>query len=81
MMSSVTLTAYNMGDVTEEEFDRWANYVSDNIDERCGFKVLVEQGPFNGNGVLFADEILAPTVEMKEAIREAIAALWEEAEW
>ena len=80
-MTTVTLTAHNMGDVTEADYDAWAAHVSDRIEALCGFAVNVEQGPFTGRGMLFTDRINAPNEEQEETVREAIRALWDNADW
>lgn len=66
---SITLTACNMGDVTEADFDAWHRYVCDHIDEALGFEVHeVDQHPF-ANGPA-KNTISGATDEQEEAIRE-----------
>jgi len=76
-MISVTLTSYNMGDVTEADYDAWIQYVSDRIDERCGFEVDLDACAFDRPA--FTTAIAGATAAEEEVIRAALAALWEEA--
>lgn len=47
MAIEITLTAYNMGAVTEGDFDAWAAFVAENIDAAVGLEVAaVSQSPF-----------------------------------
>ena len=78
---NVTLTAYNMDTVYEADFDKWASYVSAHINERCGFEVVVYQGPFSGSGVLFEDRLSGGTEEQRGTVRDALRAMWDEAAW
>lgn len=73
--AAVILTAYNMGDVSEPDFDAWAGYVNDRIDERCGFSVAIEQHAF-ANG-LARDTVSAPPSRV-DAIRDALERLWDD---
>jgi hypothetical protein len=74
-MITLILRSYNMGNVTEAEFDAWASYVARQIDTRCGFTVDVDQARFGEAG---DDVISGATDEQRETIRETIAALWED---
>lgn len=78
----VTLTAYNMGDVTETDYDYWINYVCEHIDEACQFEVEVDAAPFRGGPA--TDRIVGGSTTAYEdyerqvdAIREALRALWD----
>lgn len=64
---SVTLTAANMGDVDETDFDLWTKFVTENIDEAMGFEVAeVEQHPFESGAA--RDTITGGTWAQREAI-------------
>jgi hypothetical protein len=83
-MIKLTLTAYNMGDVTEEDFDAWARYVAARIDDMTGLDVDVDQGPFTGErGVLFddmidhGDEDHETCTQNEEIIQDALRDLWD----
>ncbi len=75
----VTLTAYNLGpDATEQDFDDWASYVAEHIDEATGLDVTVEQFGFTGRSSGGStDRVSGATSAQTETIREALAALWE----
>jgi hypothetical protein len=45
---SVTLTAANMGDVTEQDFDAWASWVASHVDEACNVDATIDQFRFIG---------------------------------
>ncbi len=73
-MAYVRLSSANMGDVTEADFDMWAEYVNERIDEACGFLVEVTQARFGEPG----DDFIADGVgDQNDTVREAIATLWE----
>ena len=75
---TVTLTAYNMGpDATEEDFDSFAAFVSDRIDDRTGLDVTVDQFRFAGSGQ-GRDAVSGANEEQERSIRETLAALWDE---
>lgn len=40
---TVTLSSANMGDVDETDFDLWARYVADNIEDATGIECQIEQ--------------------------------------
>jgi hypothetical protein len=62
----IILSSANMGDVDEVDFDCWASFVCDSIDEALGIEVRsVEQFRF-GEG---ADIISGATDEQEEEIR------------
>lgn len=65
---SIRLTAANMGDVTEADFDAWARYVTEHVDEACGVEVAeVDQFAFvGGHG---RDEVRGATSEQRETIQ------------
>lgn len=71
--ATVTLTSYDLGDVTEADYDAWTDYVTDQIDGRTGLDVTVEREPFAASG---SDRIEARDEEDEQTIREAIEALW-----
>ena len=75
---TLELSSYDLGDVTEADYDMWVSYVADHIDEACGFEVAVEQRRFGAAG---SDRITHATDEQRATITEAVAAMWEDAEW
>lgn len=78
MAIKITLTAYNMGsETTEADFDAWAKYVAENIDESMGFEVeSVDQFPFRGGPD--KDAIEGGTGEQRVAIRDWLSVIgWE----
>jgi len=72
---TVTLTAYNMGDVNEQDYTMWIDYVSDRIDAAAGFEVGVDAAPFRGGPD--ADQINYATEAQRDAITEALRSLWD----
>lgn len=69
-MSKITvqLSAANMGDVTEDDFDAWTAYVCNHIDAGVGFEVYdVSQLRFDNAG---PDIVSGATEEQRAAIRE-----------
>jgi hypothetical protein len=50
-IATVTLTSANMGDVTEADFDAWAAWVNERIDDVAGCPVNVEQFRFGSGNV------------------------------
>lgn len=75
---TIELSSYDMGDVTEADYNLWVSYVADHIDEACGFEVAVEQRRFGAAG---SDRITHATDAQRETIAEAVAAMWDAAEW
>jgi len=76
--AAVTLTAYNMGgDATESDFDSFAAYVAEHIDERTGLDVTVDQFRFEGSGVA-KDRIEAASDDDRETIQGALRGLWDD---
>ena len=73
MKATIKLTAYNMGDVTEADFDAWARYVAERIDELTGLDVTIDQFRF-GDG--FEDKISCEDIHL-EQIDEVLRGLWE----
>lgn len=71
---SISLTSYNMGDVTEADFDSWVAFVNERIDERCGFTVAVDGLRFGESG----DDRISGSDEERETIAEAVRVLWDE---
>ncbi len=69
MSIRIVLTAANMGpDATERDFDAWATYVVEHIDEALGFEVAeLEQHPFRSGPA--TDTIEGASDEQREAIR------------
>jgi len=72
----VVLTASNLGDVSESEFNRWINFVADRIGEAVGFEVDIEAFSFNHGEA--RHRISANTSAEHVRIREALDALWDE---
>jgi hypothetical protein len=77
-LPTIELSSYDLGDVTAADYDAWVAYVCDHIDEACGFEVAVEQRRYGAAG---PDKITADTPEIARSIREAVAAMWDAAEW
>ncbi len=62
----VVLSAANMGDVDELDFDIWAKFVTENIDEKTGIEVAeVEQFRFGEPG---GDLITGATEEQNDRL-------------
>lgn len=71
---TVTLSSANMGDVDETDFDLWAAYVNQKIDDRTGLLVHVEQARFGDAG---EDRIEGATDEQRDTIRGLLSVdLW-----
>lgn len=81
MTATIKLSSYNMGDVTEEDFDAWAAYVAEHIDEMCGFDVRVDQFRFGSSDNSGDDLIEADAEEQRTTIEEAVREMWDRAEW
>jgi len=64
-MIKVTLTAANMGDVDDKDFDCWAEFVTEKIDEATGLTVEVDQARFGDAG---DDVITGATENERDAI-------------
>ena len=65
---SVTLTAANMGDVDEIDFDLWTKFVSENHEAALGFEIHeIDQHSFKRPPS--RDTIGGGTEEQREAIR------------
>ena len=65
---SVTLTAANMGNVDETDFDLWTKFVSENHEAALGFEIHeIDQHRFLGGPA--SDSITGGTEEDREAIR------------
>jgi predicted DNA-binding helix-hairpin-helix protein len=75
MKPTLTLTAYNLGDATEADFDAFTSYVAEKIDDATGLNVTVEQHPFRSGPS--TDTIVGATDEQQETIREAVESLWQ----
>ncbi len=78
MTIKIMLSAANMGpQTTEADFDAWAGYVCNHIDEAMGFEVAdVDQFRFIGGAG--GDRIDGASDEQREAIRSWLAvAGWE----
>jgi hypothetical protein len=68
-MIKIQLTAYNMGEVDEADYDAWARYVVEHIDAGVGFEVdEVSQHRFVGGPA--EDTIMGGTDKQRAAIRE-----------
>ncbi len=76
MSVTLTLTSANMGDVSEEDFDAWAEYVAARIDEKTGLDVSVEQARFGEAGEDRHDNMVV--AYGADPIDEALRALWED---
>jgi hypothetical protein len=51
MAITITLSSYNMGDATEQDYDAWVEYVREHICASCDLQdVDVNQAPF-GAGI------------------------------
>jgi hypothetical protein len=76
-MIKLILSAADMGDVTEADFDAWAAFVCNNIDAGVGFVVDdVDQHRFGHAG---EDTISGATDEQREAVRTWLSVTgWEE---
>ncbi len=75
-MVVVMLTAANMGDVDKCDFDAWAEFVDEKIDDECGFAVRVEKFRFNSGEP--RDSLHCGTSEQYGTVRTALANLWDE---
>jgi hypothetical protein len=49
-MIEVMLSSAHMGDVDETDFDVWAEFVSERIEEATGLAIQVDQAPFGEAG-------------------------------
>lgn len=68
-MIKVRLSAAAMGpQTTEADYDAWARYVSEHIDEATGLVVEVDQAAFTGRGSESEDRIQDATEEEHETI-------------
>jgi hypothetical protein len=68
----VTLTAANMGNVDETDFDLWTKFVSENHEGALGFEIAeIDQHRFSGGPD--RDTIHGGTEEDREAIRTWLA--------
>lgn len=66
----IALSAANMDpNATEADFDAWATYICDHIDEATGLVCEVDQAAFTGRGAEAEDRIEGATDEQREAIR------------
>lgn len=76
--ATLTLTASNMGDVTEADFDAWGNYVATHIDARTRMDVTVVQSAFQ-NGTA-EDRVTCECphhgCECEDIVKEALQDLW-----
>jgi hypothetical protein len=73
MMIQITLTAANMGDVDEVDFDCWASFVVDEIDNAMGFEVAwVDQAPW-GRPQPAEDAVQGGAEEQRAAVRRWLA--------
>jgi hypothetical protein len=63
---SITLSSTNMGDVSESDFDNWANWVSDHVDDACDVNAQVDQFHF---GDASPDLIEGATDDIRDTIR------------
>ena len=72
MAISVTLTSANMGDVDECDFDAWASFVCDSIDDAVGFEVAAVDMHAFGRGP-GRDTVSGASEEQEAAIREYLS--------
>lgn len=72
-MITVTLTSYNMGDVTEYDYLGWVEFVQDNLSDRVGTDVEVEAAPF-GRGP--AEDRIVP--DRDDDVKGALIELWDD---
>ena len=72
---AVTLTSYNTGDATEEDFDRWVAYVDQRIDEQVGATVRVDASAFGAAQT--DDGVRGGNPDQRQSVREALEVLWE----
>lgn len=63
----ITLTAYNMGDAAESDFDAWAVWVANHVDEACNVDADVDQFTF-GRGP-DSDRVSGAADETIESVR------------
>lgn len=70
---TVTLTSYNMGDVSESDFDAWASYVGKHIDGLTGLDVAVEQARFGEAG----EDAISGSDEDDQNVKDALRVLWD----
>lgn len=76
MAIKITLTAYNMGEqCSEADFDAWARWVGEHVDEACGVEVTeVDQYPFPSNHAAHAtDRVSGGTEKDNETVRRWLA--------
>ena len=71
---SVCLSSYNLGDVDDDEYDRWINFICERIDAKAGFEVLVQAKPFGASG----SDTFAGDEETVQILRDAMRVLWDE---
>ncbi len=69
--TTITLSSYNMGDVTEADFDAWAGYVERGIGELTGLDVTVEQARFGEAGEDHCGHV------NPESVKDALRVLWD----
>lgn len=68
---SITLSAANMGpNADEAEFDAWASYVNEHIDEALDITSEVDQFAFTGRGAENEDRVSGGSEEQRDAVRE-----------
>ena len=71
---SVTLTAANMGNVDETDFDLWTKFVSENHEAALGFEIAeIDQHRFSGGPD--RDTITGGTEDERAAMLEAFPGL------
>ena len=74
-MNEITLTSYNMGNVTEADYDGWVAFVTEKLSSEAGVEVEVDAAPFGRGGE--SDRVSADSAEDERAIRLAMVELWE----
>lgn len=72
---TITLTAYNFGTDDEDYWQKWIDYVCQNIDEKAGFEVDIDY--FRKNFPADKDLIQNVTDEQEAHLRAVLADLWD----
>jgi hypothetical protein len=77
--ATLTLTAYNMGDVSEQDFDAWATFVANRIDELTKLDVTVIQRAFQGGAS--EDKVTCDCplgCDCRDIVKETLHVMWDE---
>lgn len=78
MAIELKLSAANMGDVTEADFDAWTAFLAERIEDRTGLVVEVDQYSFSGAGAWSEDSVKGADPDEREAVQRAVQDLWNE---